>query len=437
MPEQSLLPWRALRHRDFRLLAGSQAVSLIGTQMQIAAITWHVYLLSGRPLALGTIGLTRVVPLIVFSLWGGIVADRHDRKKVMFATQSILTLLACALGYATFAGLDSLALIYAINAASAAVTAFDNPARQALIPRLVPGAELPGALALNLSAFNLATIAGPALSGVILAAAAPGGTAGRGALGAIYVVNAVSFLGVLAAVTRIRAPGAVPPREGEHPPFWTSLREGLSFVFRTPVMIATMALDFFATFFAGSLLLLPIVADQVLGVGARGYGMLAAAPAAGALAGSIYTSIRPLPRRQGPILLAAVAIYGLSTAVVGLSGSFALTLLMLALSGLADVVSTVIRQALRQLQTPDALRGRMTSINMIFFMGGPQLGELEAGLVAGLFASAALGTVVSITSGGILTIVTVVVIDRLAPFLRHYESPPGEPAAREAARQTS
>ena len=184
-----------------------------------------------------------------------------------------------------------------------------------------------------------------------------------------------------------------------------------------------MALDFFATFWAGSLLLLPIVADQILGVGARGYGFLAAAPAVGALLGSLYTSVRILPKRQGPILLGAVAFYGCATIVVGLSRSFWLTLLALALSGLADVISTVILQTLRQLLTPDALRGRMTSINMIFFQGGPQLGELEAGLLAGLFASAAVGTTVSIVSGGAMTLVTVLVIDRLAPYVRRYRAP--------------
>ncbi|MFN7966383.1 MAG: MFS transporter [Acidobacteriota bacterium] len=416
-------PYRALRHRDYRHLALSQGVSLIGTQMQVAAINWHVYLLSGSPWALGMIGLTRVAPLILFSLWGGIVADRHDRKRVIFAAQSVLALLACGLAWATWKSHDTLWLVYAVNAVAAAASAFDNPARQALVPRLVPAKQLAGALSLNLSAFNFATIAGPALSGLLLAGTSREHFAGRDSLAIIYALNALSFLGVLIAVATIRTAGTVEPRDGEHPAFFASLREGLQFVFSTPIMIATMALDFFATFWAGSLLLLPIVADQILGVGARGYGFLAAAPAVGALLGSLYTSVRILPKRQGPILLGAVAFYGCATIVVGLSRSFWLTLLALALSGLADVISTVIRQTLRQLLTPDALRGRMTSINMIFFQGGPQLGELEAGLLAGLFASAAVGTTVSIVSGGAMTLVTVLVIDRLAPYVRRYRAP--------------
>ncbi len=192
----------------------------------------------------------------------------------------------------------------------------------------------------------------------------------------------------------MRTSGRVEADAGSHAAPLEALREGLRFVFGTPIMVWTTGLDFFATFFAGSLSLLPIFADQVLHVGPAGYGWLVSAPALGALVGSFYTSFRHLPPRQGRLLLASVAFYGVATVVYGLSRSYWLTFLALALSGLADLVSTVIRQTLRQLLTPDALRGRMTSVNMIFFMGGPQLGELEAGLVASLFASAAVGATV-------------------------------------------
>jgi MFS family permease len=421
----SRVPYQVLRHADYRRLAVSQGVSLIGTQMQVAAINWHVYLLTGEPLALGTLGLTRVLPLILFSLWGGIVADRHDRKRVIFLAQSGMTLLAAVLAWSTWTGRDALWLLYAINGLSAIASAFDNPARQALLPRLVPSKELTGALSLNLSAFNFATIAGPAIAGLLLAGSQVDSLQGRDGLALIYVINSISFLGVLISVLRIRASGAVDHAANGALPFFASLREGLQFVFTTPIMTATMALDFFATFFAGSLLLLPIVADQILGVGVRGYGFLAAAPAVGALLGSLYTSLRPLPKHQGPVLLIAVVVYGAATIVVGLSTSFLLTLLALGVSGLADVISTVIRQTLRQLLTPDALRGRMTSINMIFFQGGPQLGEMEAGLVAQALPPPAFGTSVSITVGGVLTVLTVVVIDRLAPFVRRYRPPEG------------
>lgn len=194
-------------------------------------------------------------------------------------------------------------------------------------------------------------------------------------------------------------------------------------------MVWTTGLDFLATFFAGSLSLLPIFADQVLHSGPAGYGWLVAAPAIGALAGSLYTSLRHLPPRQGRILLWSVAAYGGTTVAYGLSRSYWLTFAALALSGLADLVSTVIRQTLRQILTPDGLRGRMTSVNMIFFMGGPQLGELEAGLVASLFASAAIGVTVSVVSGGLATVVLAAGVGLLAPVVRDYVQPETAPRA--------
>ena len=192
-------------------------------------------------------------------------------------------------------------------------------------------------------------------------------------------------------------------------------------MFTTPVMVWTMALDFVATFFSGANSLLPIFADQILGVGAIGFGWLRSAPALGALAGSFYTSLRPLPRRQGRVFLWAVGAYGAATVVFGLSRSYVLTFLALAGTGLADLVSTVVRQVIRQMITPDAMRGRMTSVNMIFFMGGPQLGELEAGLVAALFASAAFGATVSVVSGGLASILAAAVIAWRARVVREYD----------------
>jgi MFS family permease len=215
----------------------------------------------------------------------------------------------------------------------------------------------------------------------------------------------------------MRTSGRVEGDAGSHPAPLAALREGLRFVFRTPIMVWSTGLDFLATFFAGSLSLLPIFADQVLGVGPAGYGWLVAAPALGALVGSLYTSLRHLPARQGRLLLTSVAFYGIGTVVYGLSRSYWLTFTALALSGLADLVSTVIRQTLRQMLTPDALRGRMISINQIFFMGGPQLGEIEAGAVAQV-----LGVPFSIISGGIGCLVGLGVVAWKWPQLRRFTS---------------
>jgi MFS family permease len=409
-------PYLALRHRDYRRLIVSQLLSLTGSQMQVVAINWHVYLLTKSPLALGFVGLTRVVPIVAFSLWGGVVADRHDRRRVMIATQVAMTLVAIALWGTTAADRVSLWLIYALNALSASAVAFDGPSRQALIPRLVPPEDLPGALSLNLSVFQASLIGGPALAGLLIAHAGQGT---RG-LALIYLLNAASFLAVIYALGTMRTSGAPEPGE-HHDETFAALREGLRFVFNTPLMVWTMGLDFLATFFSGATSLLPIFADQVLKVGAKGYGILVAAPAIGALAGSLYLSIRPLPSRQGRLFLWSVAAYGAATVVFGFSRSFWLTLAALAGVGLADAISTVIRQTLRQFITPDRLRGRMTSINMIFFMGGPQLGELEAGFVASLFASAAVGVTVSVVSGGIATIVITAAIAAAAPIVRRYD----------------
>jgi hypothetical protein len=292
----------------------------------------------------------------------------------------------------------------------------------------VPISELSGALALNLTMFQAATIAGPGLAGLLIAgtsvvrapgpAGAPATDTSR--LGLVYALNAISFLFVLAALATMRVSGRAESAAASNEAPLLALRSGLRFVFTTPIMVWTMGLDFVATFFSGAMSLLPIVADQVLHVGPSGYGALAAASAMGALAGSIYTSVFALPKRQGAVLLWAVAAYGAATMVYGLSRSFALTFLALAGTGLADVISTVIRQTLRQLVTPDALRGRMTAVNMIFFLGGPQLGELEAGFVASLFATATLGVTVSVVSGGVITVLAAAAVAARAPLVRGY-----------------
>jgi len=419
-------PYAALRHRDFRRLVLGQLFSATGSQMQVVAINWHVYLLTRSALALGFVGLTRVVPIVIFSLWGGVLADRLDRRKLMTATQSAMTVVALMLAAVTFLHRESLWVLYALNALSASAVAFDGPSRNALLPRLVPPEELSGALSLNFSVFQASMIAGPALSGLIIAGSGagllphgplpPGVHIHTTGLAWIYFLNAISFLGVIAALVTMHTSGKVVEKSGAPARPLRALKEGLRFVFTTPLIVWTMALDFLATFFSGAMSLLPIFADQILKVGASGYGLLASAPALGALTGSLLTSLRPLPSKQGRVFLWSVATYGAATIVFGLSRSFLLTVAALAATGFADAISTVIRQTLRQLITPDELRGRMTSVNMIFFLGGPQLGEVEAGVVASLF-----GATVSVVSGGLATLVIVGLIAWRARALRRYD----------------
>jgi MFS family permease len=402
-------PLAALQSRNFRLLWGGQMISMAGSMMQSAAILWHVSLLvpaSQRGLALGAVGLVRVLPIVAFSLLSGVAADALDRRRMMLVTQTGMAIAAAALATYAFGGGRSLWPIYALAALSSAFGSFDGPARQSLIPNLVPREHLPNAISLNTIVFQAASVLGPALGGVVI---------GFAGVGWAYVLNAVSFLFVIAALLGMRD---VPKRPPEHSPRIGrhAALEGLRFVFRTPLIRSTMLLDFAATFFASATALLPIFAQDVLRVGARGYGLLSAAPSVGAL----LTSLALVPlidriERRGVAMLWAVMGYGLATMVFGFSRSFALTFICLALTGATDTVSMVIRNVIRQLNTPDAMRGRMTGVNMVFFMGGPQLGELEAGLVANLW-----GAPLSVVTGGIGCLLATGWVAARTPVLRAY-----------------
>jgi len=402
-------PFLALQHRNFRLLWAGQGISIAGTMMQSAAVLWHVSLLvpsDQRGLALGLVGLARVVPILLFSLFSGVVADALDRRKVLLLTQSTLALTALVLALITFGGLDTVWPIYVLSALSAAVASFDGPARQSFFPSLVPRQHLPNAISLNTIIFQFGSVLGPALAGLLIAGAG---------VGWVYLVNAISFLGVIVALLLMRG---APRRDGAEKRE-VSLRaaaEGLRYVFSEPLIRSSMLLDFFATFFSSATALLPIFAQDILQVGPQAYGLLVAAPSIGALATSA-AMVRLVDRivHRGRVLLWAVAGYGLATVVFGLSQSFWLTFTCLALTGATDTVSVVLRNLTRQLATPDHLRGRMTSVNMIFFLGGPQLGELEAGLVAQAF-----GAPVSVVTGGIGCLIATGWIAAKTPQLRHY-----------------
>ena len=383
----------ALRHRDFRLLWLGQIVSVTGSQMQSVAINWHVYLLTKSAFALGLVGLFRGIPIILCSLAGGVVADAIDRKRLMIVTQTVMLASAAMLTAGTLTGFESVWPIYVLSAIASAATAFDVPARQALMPTLVPLEDFPNAVSLGIVVFNVATIAGPAVAGVLLAESGPA---------VIYGLNALSFLAVIGALVAMRASGKPDLQTGRKDALsFTALKEGLRFVWRTPIIVQTMTLDFAATFFASATLLLPIFAQERLHVGARGYGLLAAAPAVGSVLTALVMARLGTLRRQGRLVVASVAVFGVATAAFGVSTVFWVSLLMLAITGAADTVSTVLRQTIRQLVTPNHLRGRMTSINMMFFMGGPQLGELEAGVVAGF-----IGAPLSVVVGGIGSLLT-------------------------------
>jgi MFS family permease len=407
----------ALRHRRFALLWGGLMISVIGTQMQQWALFWHISQLSKDPIAVSVVGGVRFLAVLAFSLVGGLVADRYNRRVILFMTQSTAMLVAFALGFLTLSGKIQLWEIYALTAIQAASLAFDLPARQSLVPNLVPREDLPSAFSMNSISFNTGAILGPALSGVVI------GYVGQEY---VYFINAITFLAVIVAlilmgkVEQVRAPVQRGFRAA-----LVDIRDGVDFIRHQPLILSTMILDFIATFFSSANTLLPYFTQNILHVGEMTYGWLAAAQSVGAVfVGLVISQIHHL-RRQGILLLAAVVIYGAATIVFGISQLISVIFLALVLMGAADSVSTIIRNTIRQMNTPDALRGRMTSINQIFFSGGPQLGEIEAGVVAQLF-----GVPFAIVSGGIGAILGVWLIVSLWPALPRYNG--DEPSVQSA-----
>jgi MFS family permease len=398
----------ALRYRRYRLLWLGLMLSMAGSQMQVVAIHWHIRDLTGvpNPLALGGIGLARILPVIVFSLIAGVVADTFNRRRVLFITQTILALVALALAWLTFRGHITIWQIYALTAIQATAFSFDMPARAAIIPNLVPAQDLPSAFSMNSIAFNVGAVLGPLMSGIVIA--------GWG-IGYTYLINAISFLAVIVALILI---GQIPQQVLPSSQAKMSLepvKQGLQFILSQPIILSTMLLDFFATFFSSANTMMPIVARDILKVGETGFGLLSAAQSIGAVLAAVVVSQIKTIRKQGLVFMSSVVVFGLTTIGFGMAKNFVLVMQLLILMGSADAVSTILRNTIRQLQTPDYLRGRMTSINQIFFQGGPQLGEVEAGIVATLFS-----VPISIITGGIGCIVAVFVIGRRWPEIVRY-----------------
>ena len=393
----------ALRHRDFRLLWMGEFVSTLGTQMQTVALGWQLYLLTGDPLQLGILGLMRAIPTVTIAMVGGALADARDRRSLLLITQTVLALFSVVLAVATMTGQASVALIYILTILTATASCFDDPARQALIPNLVPRERLAHATTLNILAHNIAAVVGPAVGGIAIA------TVG---LSATYWLDAASFAAVIGALLMMHSRPEVPvvTQGGVQ-----AVLEGIRFVRKNPVILSLMTLDFLATLFGASLVLMPIFAQEILKVGEGGLGLLYSAPAAGAVTGGIILSVLPVSHRPGRLVVAAVACYGFAIAIFGASDSFVVALLALAASGAADTVSMTFRHTIRQLATPDAMRGRMAAVHSVFSGGGPELGNFEAGVAARLF-----GTQTAVVAGGIGCIILAAATALVAPQIRDY-----------------
>jgi MFS family permease len=406
----------SLYHRRFRLLWLGMMISIAGTQMQTWALFWHIRTLTSQPIALGGVGLARIVPIVIFSLVGGAVADVVNRRNLLLVTQSVMTLTALVLAWLTYTGRIDLWHIYLLTAIQASAVAFDTPSRQALVPNLVPQRDLPNAFSMTSIAFQTGSIVGPALSGLVIA---------YWGQASVYLINGISYLAVILALILMGAVAQQADPSRRASVSLSSIKEGIQFIISQPIILSTMILDFFATFFASANTLMPIYARDVLHVGAVAYGWLSAAQSIGATAAALVISQMAVIHRQGRVFIGAVLAFGLATITFGLVRSLPLAILALVAVGAADSVSTIIRNTIRQLQTPDYIRGRMTSVNQIFFMGGPQLGEVEAGLAAQLF-----GAPIAIISGGIGCLLALAWIVRRWPQVLSFNG--DEPRAAEA-----
>jgi MFS family permease len=382
--------------------------------MQVWALYWHIREITDQPIAVSVLGLVRFIPVLLLSLFAGLLADRFNRRKVAIVTQLTLGLVALAFGLLTSSGKITLGWIYGLSVLQSIAITFDLPARQALIPNLVPRDELPNAFSMNSIAVNVGAILGPALSGLVIAYAG---------LRWVYWLNAISYLAVIIALVLI---GKIQTEVERKPVVFgtirADIREGIQFILKQPIILSSMILDFFATFFSSANTLLPFVARDILKVGAVEYGWLSAAQSIGDVSVALVITQKGRIRRQGLLLSGAVIIFGLATITLGLARGFWLAMAALIIIGAADGLSTIIRNTVRQLQTPDELRGRMVGINQIFFKGGPQLGEMESGIAGQL-----LGIPGAIVLGGAGCVAATVLILRKFPQLFIFDG--HEPAA--------
>jgi MFS family permease len=394
-----------LRNRDFCVFWTGSFLSSVGTQFTTVAMAWQIYDLTNSALQIGLLGVARALPQIALLLVGGLLADAINRRKLMMCTQMGLFCVSTTLALLTFAGKASPHMLYVATMFLAFFTSLEQPSRQSIIPNLVPRAQLAQALALQGTQRYVPIIAGPSLAGVVLALWGPA---------ACYTVDACSWLAMLGALQLLRT--KIPEGEGWKAISVNSLREGLAFVWSHGVIFPLMVLDFSATFFGNVRGLFPIYARDILFVGPKGLGLLYASRAVGSLlAAGAMTLFGPV-KRSGRWIFLGIGIYGLSTALFAGSQVFWFSVLMLALTGAGDTISSILRSTINQLSTPDELRGRMSSINSIFTSSGPQLGQFESGVVAAWF-----GAQLSALTGGLATLLILIIVAATFPRVRRFQ----------------
>ena len=401
--------------RDYRWLWAGQLVSNIGRQATLIALPYQLFVLTGSPLAVGALAAVTFVALLLFALPGGAVADAYERRRLMILTQVGLAATSLLLAAIATMPAPPLPAIYTVAFAATAISTVDGPARRAALPRLVPPERLPAAIVLQQVNIQACSVVGPAIGGLLIAAVG---------VSAAYLFDAVTFVAAIGAAIAI-APLPLLGRAVR--PGWTAVAEGLRFVRRMPLILSTFVIDLAAMIFGLPVALFPMLALQTFHGGAATLGLLTAAPAAGALIGSLTTGWIGGVRFQGRAVLAAVFVWGAAITAFGLVVvALPLALLCLAVAGAADVISAVFRGTITQVATPDPLRGRLSALQLLVVTGGPRLGDVEATVVAALTSAQ-----FSVLSGGLLCLAGVAFVAWRFPQLAAYDARQSPPRPRE------
>ncbi len=389
-----------LKQSGIPAVLGGRTLSAFASQVQAVAVGWQVYALTHSAAALGFVGLAQFLPMVLFIFPAGHAADQHNRQRIVISCQVIEALATAFMAYASFSHHLTSFMIYGLVVIFGVCRAFEAPAQQTFLPSLVPPALFPRAAALSSSLFQVACIAGPSLGGLLY---------GLGA-GVCYALCALSF--AIAAFCTFSMKLQFPTR-AKQPATLGAVFGGIAFLRRKPTMLGAISLDLFAVLLGGATAMLPIFANDILHAGPWGLGLLRAAPGIGALLVAAILARHPLGRHAGLWMFAAVAIFGFATIAFGFSRSIAVSVVMLAILGGADVISVMVRGALVQLGTPDEMRGRVSAVNMLFIGSSNQLGEFESGMLA-----AAIGPVPAVVLGGIGTLCISGIWMALFPGLR-------------------
>lgn len=396
-------PYAAFRIPYYRAYVVGWFIAMVGTRIQSVAIGWEMYQRTGEPLYLGYVGLAQALPTMLLALPAGYLADRFSRIRLVRLSLTLTTLTSLSLALLSWSE-GSIGLMYGLLTLDAAAVMLGRPARVALVPQLVPAKVFPNAVTWNMSLMQIGSVFGPAIGGFIIAVSLP----------LAYVVTASTSLLFILMLYRLDF-GPDPDPGPVDAAGLSRLLAGIRFVWNTKVLLAMISLDLFAVLLGGAVYLLPIFAEDILMVGAEGFGWLRAAPAMGAFCMAIAMVYLPPLQKAGKALLWTVAGFGVATIVFGLSRSFWLSFVMLFFTGAFDNVSMVVRQTLQQLLTPDRMRGRVSAVSSVFVGASNELGGLESGLVAQYF-----GPIFSVVSGGIGTLVVVGVTALISPEIRRF-----------------